>query len=591
MIDVHGLEGCSPALAVLSACCSAGGDMNAADGIVGLQRAFLVAGCLSLVVSPFNVDDAATLKLMGVFYDRLFAGEDTAQALRSAMLQAIVDDPDPSHWSTFVVVGRAVHLNSIHAFLAGAGLAHLVPKFDDAEIRDLDDLTALTAEELEEDLDDLSLDPEDRAKLVAHLCAPEDSHTSAQELPLAEEMEFFSSKSHLPEIVFQSLPLGTLGLLASTTRSFHQQLQACLAAAAQVLHDPHGFSLPCPGLPCTHMQSSRWSDLRDELSVLGPRIPAVVACWSASAGFRSFGGVSTVHSPVRLPETDSDAPSEGKPTIVVQLRAEDVAWDCFFRGRLSLCEISAVLSLQCSIDDAGGQGEACVLCMVVTTAGTLELWSSRVCSYPAWEHRAVARGHTLAELQQKAPVAYNSLFPGKCISEEAGTEEDAAAEANEEDASPSEGLDLSQQWDATEGTTMTTINSSSLSLMDWDSINMSGERLLCHTPEEVEEIYDGLASVLDVNTGGTFAPAQPLPKSIVVKVVPDADCAEPTFCEGARESQTLSIPMSYDLARQINEASGHDWESQNAIFPALLKAFPGLGVALTGEWRNLDDNG
>eukprot|EP00656_Telonema_subtile_P048386 TRINITY_DN5756_c0_g1_i7.p1 TRINITY_DN5756_c0_g1~~TRINITY_DN5756_c0_g1_i7.p1 ORF type:complete len:191 (+),score=41.53 TRINITY_DN5756_c0_g1_i7:378-950(+) len=94
---------------LLSACCSARGDMNAADGVVGLQRAFLVAGSLSLVVSVFNVDDEATAKLMDTFYDRLFAGEDTSQALRSAMLQAIEGEgSDPSHWSTFVVVGRAL---------------------------------------------------------------------------------------------------------------------------------------------------------------------------------------------------------------------------------------------------------------------------------------------------------------------------------------------------------------------------------------------------------------------------------------------------------------------------------------------------
>ena len=61
-------------------------------------------------MSTFNVDDVAiaTPRLMGTFYDRLLAGEDTSQALRGAMLQAVEEGLDPSHWSTFVVVGRAV---------------------------------------------------------------------------------------------------------------------------------------------------------------------------------------------------------------------------------------------------------------------------------------------------------------------------------------------------------------------------------------------------------------------------------------------------------------------------------------------------
>ena len=62
-IDLRGTE-----LVVLSACQSALGEPADGEGLLGLQRAFQVAGARSVVSSLWEVDDRATQLLMAEFY-------------------------------------------------------------------------------------------------------------------------------------------------------------------------------------------------------------------------------------------------------------------------------------------------------------------------------------------------------------------------------------------------------------------------------------------------------------------------------------------------------------------------------------------
>jgi CHAT domain-containing protein/Tfp pilus assembly protein PilF len=79
-LDLSGLE-----LTVLSACESGLGTQAGGEGLLGLQRAFAVAGCRSVVASLWQVPDEATGVLMQRFYDNLWRRQlSRLEALREA---------------------------------------------------------------------------------------------------------------------------------------------------------------------------------------------------------------------------------------------------------------------------------------------------------------------------------------------------------------------------------------------------------------------------------------------------------------------------------------------------------------------------
>lgn len=110
-LDLHGTE-----LVVLSACRTGEGDIRVGEGVIGLQRAFAIAGAKTLVMSLWGVDDEATRELMVGFYKRLLAGEGKAKALRHAQddLRAKPEYADPYYWAAFICQGDQAPL---HGFL------------------------------------------------------------------------------------------------------------------------------------------------------------------------------------------------------------------------------------------------------------------------------------------------------------------------------------------------------------------------------------------------------------------------------------------------------------------------------------------
>lgn len=91
-------------LVVLSACNTAKGKLTG-DGVIGLSRAFILAGTPSIIVSLWSIPDAETGKLMPEFYRNLQANSDRAQALRQAMLTTMQDHPHPRNWAAFTLIG------------------------------------------------------------------------------------------------------------------------------------------------------------------------------------------------------------------------------------------------------------------------------------------------------------------------------------------------------------------------------------------------------------------------------------------------------------------------------------------------------
>jgi CHAT domain-containing protein/Tfp pilus assembly protein PilF len=87
-LDLSGVE-----LAVLSACETGMGAVAGGEGLLGLQRAFQVAGAHAVVASLWKVNDAATSVLMERFYDNLWVKKlPKLEALRQAQL-AVLNDP------------------------------------------------------------------------------------------------------------------------------------------------------------------------------------------------------------------------------------------------------------------------------------------------------------------------------------------------------------------------------------------------------------------------------------------------------------------------------------------------------------------
>jgi CHAT domain-containing protein/tetratricopeptide (TPR) repeat protein len=97
---------------VLSACETGVGAISAPEGVLGLRRAFLVAGAHTVVTSLWKVDDAATrLWMQELYRARLERGRSSAEAVRAASRELLRRrrelglDTHPAGWGSFVAVG------------------------------------------------------------------------------------------------------------------------------------------------------------------------------------------------------------------------------------------------------------------------------------------------------------------------------------------------------------------------------------------------------------------------------------------------------------------------------------------------------
>jgi CHAT domain-containing protein len=94
-------------LVILSACETGVGAKIPGEGLIGLTRAFQVAGAASVVATQWKVADRSTSQAMVEFHRRLLAGGTRGEALFEA-LKAIAADratEHPYHWAPFVLVG------------------------------------------------------------------------------------------------------------------------------------------------------------------------------------------------------------------------------------------------------------------------------------------------------------------------------------------------------------------------------------------------------------------------------------------------------------------------------------------------------
>jgi CHAT domain-containing protein len=95
-------------LVVLSACDSGLGLARAGDGVVGLRRAFVLAGARAQTFSLWPVGDATTATFMGRYYSLLAEGMPNAEALAQVKRRALDEGgllAEPWAWAAFVAYG------------------------------------------------------------------------------------------------------------------------------------------------------------------------------------------------------------------------------------------------------------------------------------------------------------------------------------------------------------------------------------------------------------------------------------------------------------------------------------------------------
>lgn len=97
---------------VLSACDTGRGQIQDGEGVLGLRRAFAIAGARTVLMSLWPVEDAEAQRFMRALYAaRLEQGLDAAESLRYAQLTLLRErrrqglSPAPEVWGAFLAVG------------------------------------------------------------------------------------------------------------------------------------------------------------------------------------------------------------------------------------------------------------------------------------------------------------------------------------------------------------------------------------------------------------------------------------------------------------------------------------------------------
>jgi CHAT domain-containing protein len=116
-LEVENLDLWGTELVVLSACETGLGQVQVGEGVLGLRRAFQLAGARTVLASLWKVPDAETEQLMTAFLSRWLKGMPPAAALRAAQQELIRQlraspsaarrQAPPLYWAGFICHGQS----------------------------------------------------------------------------------------------------------------------------------------------------------------------------------------------------------------------------------------------------------------------------------------------------------------------------------------------------------------------------------------------------------------------------------------------------------------------------------------------------
>ena len=96
-------------MVVLGACNTGSGTLSRGEGIMSMERGFILAGASSVIRTFWDINDDASAKIMIDFYYHLSRGRSKDESLRLAKLAYLNTAPpayvNPWYWAAYSVTG------------------------------------------------------------------------------------------------------------------------------------------------------------------------------------------------------------------------------------------------------------------------------------------------------------------------------------------------------------------------------------------------------------------------------------------------------------------------------------------------------
>lgn len=97
-------------LAILTACQTGKGQIKKGEGVMSLARAFRYAGCHSILMTLWQVNESPTAKITEYFYENIHKDKPLNVALHEAKIRYLTDakpyEANPYNWSALILIGE-----------------------------------------------------------------------------------------------------------------------------------------------------------------------------------------------------------------------------------------------------------------------------------------------------------------------------------------------------------------------------------------------------------------------------------------------------------------------------------------------------